>query len=242
MLRVEAAFTYGLFVFFATMAVYNGQRLFKADQLIRTPWLIWVGANKRALTGLVIVAFLCAMALLIVLQKRNAIAFAFLAVAGAISVLYVWKVKGRNLREIPYLKIHLIALAWTFLLILFPIYNEGAEVNALAVGFAHYAYIFALAIPFDIRDLKYDSLAQKTIPQVIGVQASKFLSSILLMIFSGTLAFQFPNLAASPLFYVAVLVQIVLVVSMNEQRSDMYCAGAIDGAIALLGLSYWLVN
>lgn len=224
------------------MAVYNGQRLFKADQPIRTPWLVWVGTNKKAILVLVIASFACAMALHIVLQNWNSTAFVLLAIAGTISVMYVWKVKGRNLREIPYLKIHLIALAWTFLLILFPIYNEGKELNVLAVGGAHYAYILAIAIPFDIRDLKYDSLAQKTIPQVIGVQAAKFLSSVLLLIYCCTMVMQFPNLVTNGFFYGAIGVQIILVLCMNERRSDIYCAGAIDGAIALVGASYWFVN
>lgn len=242
LLGIDTANSYGLFVFFATLAVYNGQRIFKAEQPIQTPWLIWVGSNKKALTFLVIAAFLGAMVLFVLLQKWNGAALSFVAIAGAISVLYVWRVNGRSLREIPYLKIHLIAFAWTFLLILFPLLNEGIKGNVLAIGGAHYAYFLAIAIPFDIRDLKYDLPAQKTVPQVIGVRAAKVLSSTLLLLYGCMMAFLFPNLISNGFFYGAMAVQLLLILNMNEQRSDGYCAGAIDGSIVLVGASYCLAN
>jgi len=50
-----------------------------------------------------------------------------------------------------------------------------------------------------------------------------------------------PSLQLNVLFYIAIITQLVLLIGMNEKRNDMYCAGLIDGAIAILGLSYFLV-
>ena len=41
--------------------------------------------------------------------------------------------------------------------------------------FAHrLCFVFAITIPFDIRDLKYDSLQLKTIPAIFGEKKAKY--------------------------------------------------------------------
>ncbi|MDX2359630.1 MAG: hypothetical protein QNK23_02410 [Crocinitomicaceae bacterium] len=232
---------YGLFAFFSTLAVYNGQRLFKATSLKGTPWLKWVREHRKALMVLSIISGICAVSLFIPLWNPDLISATFLGVSALISLLYVVKIKGRNMREIPYLKIHLIAFTWVLMLILFPMINEGSKENIIWISIAHYCYVLAVTIPFDIRDLKYDTPSHKTIPQVIGVTASKMLSTLLLIAFGAMMALENPILFTGGFFPLSILVQIILVLFMNEKRSDAYCAGAVDGAIALLGLSYFFV-
>ena len=145
------------------------------------------------------------------------------------------------MRELPYLKIHLIALTWTGVIIAFPILNEGLDTESAAVLFAHYCYVLAVTIPFDIRDLKFDKKEHNTIPQTTGIKPSKALSLILLTLFTLLMVSIENRLKINVLFYGGVLVQMILVIFMNEKRSDIYCAGLIDGAIALVGLSYFLL-
>lgn len=149
------------------------------------------------------------------------------------------------MRQIPHLKIHLISITWVVVVFLFPMINEAAvnlDLNTLfIIGGAHYLYVIAVAIPFDIRDLKYDTPEQKTIPQVIGVRASKIVSMSLLGMFALIMVyFVDSQLINNKGFLVAIEIQMILVAFMNEKRSDIYCAGLIDGSIALLGLSYFL--
>jgi len=44
-------------------------------------------------------------------------------------------------------------------------------------------FVLAITIPFDIRDLSFDSLSMKTIPQIFGVKKSIYLSLSFLVIF-----------------------------------------------------------
>ena len=172
-------------------------------------------------------------------QSESFIGVTIIAVSALVSLLYVKRIKGRNLREIPYIKIHLIALTWVGVLIAFPMLNEGETDQLVWISVAHYLYVLAVTIPFDIRDLKYDNPSQKTIPQVIGVEASIILSLFLLVVFSVMMLYIDPRLWANAMFYTAVLIQMFLVLLMNEDRPDTYCAGYIDGVIAILGLSYY---
>ncbi len=230
---------YGVFAFLSTLAVYNGQRLFKAEQKTRTPWLTWVKRNEKVLFLLVVFASIGAVMVLLLIQNLGLYSLLILGISGLISVFYVIKIAGRNMREIPHIKIHLIAVSWVAVLIAFPSLNEGQITNLWLTSLGYYCYVVGVTIPFDIRDLKYDDALQKTIPQVIGVKGAKGLSIVLLIAFTLLMVYTDLRMMTNPLFYGAVIVQLCLVLFMNEQRSDVYCAGGIDGAIALLGMSYF---
>jgi len=128
-------------------------------------------------------------------------------------------------------------------LILFPMMNEDKfEWNVVLHATACALFIISAAIPFDIRDVKFDRDSHKTIPQVIGVRWAKSASLFLLAAFTVIMAISAPQLTFSPFFYAAISVQFTLILFMNEKRGDIYCAGAIDGAIGLIGLSYFLTE
>lgn len=239
-IQIEKWLLYGLFAFFSTLAVYNGQRLFKADHLHQTPWLAWVHRNKKILFGLVVVSAIGAGIVFSAINKLEWSSLILIGIASLISVFYVVKFRGKNMREIPYLKIHLIALTWTIVLIVFPVLNEGINISIVRVGIAHYLYVLAITIPFDIRDLKHDSPAQKTIPQILGITNSRILALMLLVAFAVIMLMLFASLWFNWLFHLSVLVQMALVLFSNENRSDVYYAGWMDGAITLLGASYFM--
>lgn len=242
----EDVFLFGLYSFFGTLAVYNGQRLFKVSE-VKTPWLQWVQAHSASIRMLTIVASVLSLAFsLMIVYRIDIIRIAlWMSPAVVISFLYIFRLKGRNLRDVPNLKIHLIAFSWVSILILFPFLTRYYVTDAfmrpfIALIIGHYFYVLAVTIPFDIRDLKYDGESQKTIPQRLGVHGSKLLSIALLLISAIFLTGLTPIRSDNYFFYLAIAVQIGLVLGMNTRRSDLYCAGWIDGAIALLGLAYFM--
>ncbi len=230
---------YGVFAFFSTMAVYNGQRLFKSEQSSQTVCLDWVKKHQRILFLIVVFCSMASLTSLFSVLNWNIKTLILLAVAGVISALYVIKVKGLNMREVPYLKVHLIGISWSMILFVFPILNEELNEPVLIYSVAHYLYIIAITIPFDIRDLKHDNAQYRTIPQVLGVVKSKWFAALMLSTFVVLMLLVSPDLLLNVMFYIAVSAQLVLITLMNEKRSDAYCAGLIDGAIALLGISYF---
>jgi hypothetical protein len=238
---IDSWLLYGFFSFFSTLAVYNGQRLFKAKSLEQTPWLKWVDENRTGLLILSVISGVGACVTLFLLPKIEPVTLVLLGWSGLISTLYVLKIKGTNMRQIPHLKIHLIAISWVAVVIVFPTINESKGEALVWSAIAHYLYVLAVTIPFDIRDLKYDIPEQRTIPQVVGINASKFISIVLLVCFAVIMLCCVEGyLLLNPWFFVSIFVQMGLVLFMNEKRSDIYCAGLIDGSIALLGLSYFL--
>jgi 4-hydroxybenzoate polyprenyltransferase len=239
---IENWHIYGLFAFFSTFSVYNGQRLIKSTHPTQTPWLMWVQRNEKSLYLATFASGLLTLSCLLMIGKISLGSVILLFTSGIISLFYVIPIKGVIMREIPYIKIYLIAITWAVVLILFPMLNEDKfEWTVVLHALAHALFIISAAIPFDIRDVKFDRDSHKTIPQVIGIRWAKSISAVLLASFLLIIILSTPQLMVYPLFYCAVAVQFTLLLFMNENRGDLYCAGAIDGAIGLIGLSYFFV-
>ncbi|MFZ9029543.1 MAG: hypothetical protein ACO2Z9_11040 [Crocinitomicaceae bacterium] len=241
--RIEAdhSILYGIFVFFGTLSVYNLQRLFKVSQAsILTPWLAWVKENRKLVITISVLSCGATLTALWLIYPDEVLSIAVLTVAGVFGLFYVVRIKGKNLRAIPFFKIHAISITWSLLIAVFPLINEGDVDMVLPVFLAHYIYTLAVTIPFDIRDLKYDDITYKTIPQMLGVNGAKWLALLLLAGYIVLMYFVYPELIFSPWFWTVMLVTAGLVMAVNEKVSDWYCAGLIDGSIGLLGLVYLL--
>lgn len=237
------SYYYGAIGFLGTFIVYNFQRLVKYRQVSDTsPHLSWVKAHHKLLNILVIIAALLTGYLFYLLIHPSLLTISFTAIAFALCIFYVVRIRGKNLREFPFIKIHLISLIWVFIISIFPLLNENNfTLNNWLFGAVHYFYLLGVCIPFDIRDLKYDSEKQKTIPQVIGTQSAKMIAILLLVTFTILGMFFKPELAMSNLFILAILIQVLLVYFTTKKRNDLYFGGFIDGAIVLLGVSYLFV-
>ena len=160
-------------------------------------------------------------------------------VSALVCVFYVAKLGKISLREIPYIKIHLIAIIWVLIVFVFPLTNEAFALNFFYYALPHYLYIIGVTIPFDIRDLKHDSKEQKTIPQLFGVIGAKILAVSCLVFFAFFMCFVDSCFIYNYFFFVAIILQIILVLYTNQFRSEIYFAGLIDGAISILGISYF---
>lgn len=91
----------------------------------------------------------------------------------------------QNLRSIGGLKVYLIALVWAGVTVFLPLKNNDYSMNVDVVitGIQRFIFIIVLMLPFEIRDLMYDSLKLATIPQKIGVKPTKVIGVFLLLVF-----------------------------------------------------------
>lgn len=231
---------YSAFVFFATFMVYNGQRLIKSRNQQGTPWMQWVNMNHKIIWVLVVLSLVAALIFISKIERIRNLSWGLLLISSLVSLFYIQKLKNRNLRELPFMKIYLIAFSWVLITVLFPLLNEHKTEGVVWVAVAHFFYVLAVTIPFDIRDIKYDSPSQKTIPQLIGVTGAKIVALLCSFFFVVLMLYADHRLLTNYLFHTAILAQALLILGMNEKRSDLYCAGGIDGAISILGASYFL--
>ncbi|MDC0201794.1 hypothetical protein OAJ56_00975, partial [Flavobacteriales bacterium] len=89
---------------------------------------------------------------------------------------------------------------------LFLILEEGITFNSNVIAhlLIRFLFVFAICIPFDIRDIKYDNIKLKTIPIFFGVSRSKLISFICLLFAIIISTFQYWNNKLSIGFFVAI--------------------------------------
>lgn len=90
----------------------------------------------------------------------------------------------KNLRAISGLKIYIIALVWSVTVVFLPLINANYNIDfdVYVSLFQKFLFVIVIMFPFEIRDLKNDSLKLLTVPQQIGVKRTKQIGVILLIL------------------------------------------------------------
>ena len=165
-----------LFVFFSTLSTYNFQRIIHVKNITSKERKRWICKNKSLIYILIVFSALISLYYFIYLNRRTQIA---IFLAGSIAILYPF-----GLRRVPFLKIFLICSVWTIVTSLIIMLEDNISIkqNEFLHLAARFAFVFAITIPFDIRDMRLDHQKLKTIPILIGENISKIMSYSLLII------------------------------------------------------------
>lgn len=170
-----------------------------------------------------------------------------LIVAAFFSLAYVLPVfGGKRLRDLPFVKIFTIAFVWAFVTVILPVQEYGniLDNHVKFMFLERVLFVFALTIPFDIRDIDVDATTNvKTIPLSIGVQNAKYLGILALLgcIFIVLLLneqgiYSFKNTIALLLTYT---ISITVVGLTQKDRGDYYFYGLTDGMMLLQSLFFY---
>lgn len=239
--HIEHFASYGLFSCCATMAVYNFHRLIKQpDRSAHTNGSEETKNYRRILGIFVAIHTLVALVILQRIIVPGVSTLLLLLITILIASFYVIRFRGIALRELPFLKSHLVSISWTAVVIVMPLLNAGLNSQALSFGIAHYFYFLAVTIPFDIRDLKYDSGKMKTLPQYFGIVGAKWIGAVALLLFAVMMVWIDNAIGTNPVFHFANAMQLLLLFKMNENRTVFYTKVAVDGSILFLSLSYFI--
>ncbi len=161
---------------------------------------------------------------------------------GVLTLFYVVPfLKGlkMNLRSVSSLKIVIIALVWSGVTVIMPL-KEGLElfeVNALLLFVQRFLVVIVLTLPFDIRDLQYDTKTLNTIPQLIGVERTKKFGFVLLLV---TLLLEFfvtPNNQTKTVFLIIFLILLMFLQRAKRKQSAYYASFFVE-AIPIL---WWVL-
>ncbi|KAB1067501.1 hypothetical protein F6U93_10665 [Tamlana haliotis] len=166
------------FVFFATISGYNFVKIYGLGKFYKKRfgnWLQWIHV-----CSFFSFLLMCYFGLHLKLQS-----LLIMGVFSALTFFYAFPfLRGntRNLRQVEGLKVYIIAVVWMGVSVFLPVINEGFAMtqDVLLMGVQRFAYVLALMLPFEIRDLKHDALNLETIPQKIGLKKTKVLGGLLL--------------------------------------------------------------
>ena len=233
-------------VFAATLLVYNLDAVlpFKHRQPAGTSGRkAWQQQHRRGLAGLAGAAALGAGYLFLADGWWRYLPL--LLPLAALALLYSWPLarwrgQRRALREVPLLKVFLIAGVWSAVTVGVPtlaLHRPLASAGGLLAQ--RFCLVLALAIVFDIRDLSRDRAAgTRTFPVVLGPTGAKALA---LASLAGAVGLGFER-GAPPLGLLVIGVSAAVVILLAEERQgDYFFAFWADGVLLVPAVLYFLV-
>ena len=234
-LQSNHSFLYAVVVFGATLFTYNLHRILRLReiQLNYSNRHLWIIKHPAILYLLAIVGIGISVAFYFIFFFTLP-SLLMLGAVGVISVIYAWRfnISAKTLRELPYAKIYLIAISWTIVCFVWPLVNEGLNINDYwGVILSGILYIFSATIPFDIRDASFDSLHQKTIPHLVGEKQAKRIGLITLAVSYCLLCWYSAALIYDAFTITAYLGLGSLILFTRQKNHELYFSLLIDGWI-----------
>ncbi len=223
-------------VFLSTFSIYNLQRVIKHyfQKKNYNNRHLWVYKNNFILSFFVGVSSI--LAIIIFFNIFSLKHFVYLLPFSLVSVFYAISIfsKNRALRDLPFVKVFLIAITWAVSSVTLPSIelNLIYQSRTIFLFIFNFLFILALTIPFDIRDIKLDHEKTKTIPQVFGIEGAIKIISI----------FLFLCLIISTLFlkeyffFVPLIVSYILIIKTKKEMPELFYSGILDGVILLFPL------
>ena len=220
------------FVFFASITGYNFVKYVGLAKFHHRSLANWL----KVIQLFSLIAFLLMSYYFIFLKLSSmlyVIALAIITFLYAIPLIprkYVFD-EQQKLRDIGGLKVYVIALVWMLTTVILPLIENDKSLNTdvLITSMQRFCFIIVLMLPFEIRDLNYDSLKLSTIPQKIGVKRTKICGVLLLMVFM-MLEFFKDELSTIAVIstLIIVFVTLLFLVFSHKNQSKYYSAFFVE--------------
>lgn len=232
-------------VFFSTLFLYAIHRIIgirKVKDFLEIERFAVISTFKSHITIYAVLAAIGGLYTFLQLQFDLQL---LLILPALISLGYVLPIFGnqKRLRDFDQIKIILIAVVWSLITVVMVVIDEGFSYffdkkngSYLFLTIERFCFIFAITLPFDIRDLKVDRATNvKTIPAKIGVQKSIYWA--IFLIFLALVCSIFSNmilnnesgiLVGQILFYLLVP---VLIYQTKKSKHDYFFSGLMDGTM-----------
>jgi len=235
-----------LSIFSATVFIYNYHRLFRKKIIyakVRSERHEWILQHKRMLRALAYISLIAAIGFFV--PYLNVTLFLRVSPFLALALFYViplWKSGGKwlRVRDIPFIKIFLVAAVWSFVTVFLPFLVDDPEwlpnLGSWHTIVQRFIYIFAITIPFDIRDLEHDKASGlTTFAGKFGVSNAKKISEVLLIIVAlicfSAAHFGFYTYGSAIGMILSCLVTGLFISKIDENSSEWMYAGLLDGTM-----------
>jgi len=139
---------------------------------------------------------------------------------------------SKNLRAVSGLKIYIIAFVWSVATVIVPIIDSNIAISndIVIVLLQRFLLVIVLTLPFEIRDMQFDSLKLGTIPQRIGVQQTKIMGCVLLVLFC--LAEFFKDEISQTQIVITIVIGVLmtgLLIASEVKQSKYYSSFCVEG-------------
>jgi 4-hydroxybenzoate polyprenyltransferase len=241
-----------LFIYCSTLFIYNLHRIVGLSQINDSSLSarhIWAKKYKTFLFFLIVLSGSCGLVLALLL---GTVFIAPICVPALIALGYsmpIIKRKGKywRLRDVPFAKVFLISITVSYVSVYLPLY-ESFELYTQPTLFYYFLsrcfFIFAITIPFDIRDLEFDKGSTlNTIPMMLGVDKAKQVSLLCLACFSFIVLVLFSQSAYMSVAHLVAAIFAGWVITLcKKDSSEYYYSLLVEGTMLVLFGLVWLAG
>ncbi|MFN8165435.1 MAG: hypothetical protein U0X76_04500 [Bacteroidia bacterium] len=238
------------YVFFlggATFLIYNFHT--ESFYLDYSGWRAFVQSVKNRNLPLIDYFFYISAALItsvFFLMLSNSVKL-FLIPLAAMTLLYsipFWGYRKRKLRELLFVKIPLLSLIWALTTVIVPAVEQNInpwQPFVLLQFVCRFLFIFALCVPFEIRDVEIDrSKNVRTIPVVYGTMATRNTGIILLVVEMIFHHFMPAGMTVRLALDLSSAFGIIWILLQKEEMSGYFFKFLVDGTMILRFLFVYL--
>ena len=197
-----------------------------------------------------------------VIMKYNLHITVYAAAAGVMTLLYFYKLDvtqkylsiipillsaayvlpilpgGKRLRDVPLIKIFLIAICWSLFTCIIPLWGTVQPALLAILAIERALFLLAITIPFDIRDQEIDNRqGVKTIATSLGKHTSQLIAYYAFFIAASILLWSKYNSLITGFYFfplvVTYIIGVLLVSKTSQSRSDFYFTGWVDGLLII---------
>jgi hypothetical protein len=234
------------FIFYASITGYNFVKYFEVAKFQHRNLSNWLKLIQ-------VFSLICFVLMCYYGFRLEKITMFYIAIFAVLTFLYTipfipkrkFLNKQSNLRNIGGLKVFLIALVWVGVTVFIPLLNNHFSIDRMVVivSVQRFLLVIMLMLPFEIRDLQFDSLKLYTIPQNLGVKRTKILGVFLGLLM---LVLEFFKREVSINQIIVLLIILVLTVLLiwfsREKQGRYYAAFWVEGIPILWLLLMLFIN
>jgi 4-hydroxybenzoate polyprenyltransferase len=239
---------YLFLILFATLFEYNLHKfvaVFFYKNALSEGKFHWIAEHLKlfyfivfsSIAGFIIACFYAKLSVLVTLFPLGIITFLYSF------PIYKKGIKLFRLREVPLAKIFIISFVWSATSILLPIVQAELKVeplNIILMILERFLFVFAITVPFDIRDVENDKMANlKTLPIIVGEKGAIRFSNLSLLLFTAISVLHYVYTVQLFILVAFILSSVITAFVLNNnylKKVRHYHYGLLDGMMTLQGL------
>ncbi|MGZ4034673.1 MAG: hypothetical protein ACXVPU_05000 [Bacteroidia bacterium] len=240
--------SYSVLSFFATLFIYNFQRIFYKPQKdislhsVRRKWIFENQFSIKILSG--IGAIGVAVSFFYNDPKIVFYLSPLLILCLAYFVPYI------KLRKSHWFKLLTLVIVWTTVTAIVPMLLNHDDLffkNNLLHIFIRFCFMMGICIPFDIRDLAIDAADNvSTLPHIFGENKTRWIAVIFMFSYILLIVPEYRLGMLSLTTFIALmgsaLINGILVLMSSSKRSEYFYVAGIDGTMILQGVMLMVVQ
>lgn len=239
---------YSALSFFATLFIYNLQRIFYSQQKDNSLLSVrrkWIFENQFFIKSLTIIGFL---GVSISFFFNDSKIIFYLSPLLILSVAYF--LPAVKLRQNPWFKLLTLAIVWTIVTAVVPALLSNVNpfsINAILHFFVRLIFMIGICIPFDIRDMEIDKAENIfTLSQKFGENKTRWIAFGFMILYIALIVGEFAIRMFSMKIFIALMItaiiNAIIVFMSSSKRSEYFYTALLDGTMILQGIVLVGVN